>query len=232
MLKMPPATGGGAINSGDTHHQSHSSAITWEVFQGRETEDSWQRRDEQLGLLIHLFPPTEDDRDGAGWIASLRFYYHDILAILQSPRTQLVLTCCRCLAVLTERLSPEHFEPLADVTLSALLRVCASTKRILAAGAEPVLMGVFRLAPPIKTVQSVLAVLSDRNAALRQRVLETFLRAVRVAPERWMTGGKHAEAMERIILAAVTDATPAVRESAIGLLALAEAHAAALDAQV
>lgn len=196
-------------------------SFTWEVFQGKENEKNWSKRDEQLHLLInHLRETGQASSSSSSILLPLRLHYHDIINVIHSARTQLVLRMCNFIQTLATTLDMEEFDPLVDITINGILRVCAGTKRIVANAGEETLLKVFSVASHTKILGTVHSIIQDKNALLRQRVLESLLMTVKSHLERWFP--RYWMEVEPVIIRAIGDASPAVRSTAVQLLYLAE----------
>lgn len=192
--------------------------LNWEVFCGRETELNWNKRDELLNYLIR---DIEQRGRTTHLIAPVRASLHDLLALLHSARTQLALSAAKFFARLAAHSSREEVELLSDPLVSNILRVCGTTKRILASAGEECLCHLFVKMAVAKTSAITLMVLGEKNAGLRQRVVESLLFAVRGAPDRWFLDNRQGPGgMEEIIKKALSDAAPQVRDAAAELFLL------------
>lgn len=183
----------------------------WDVFSGRETELNWQNRDKVLTLLIR---DIEGTCSTTLIIPAVRNNLFDLLALLQTTRTQLALTSCKFFALLTCYSSPEEGEVFSEQLLSNILRVCGMSKRLIAAAGEECLRQLFLKMATLKVVATVLAITGDKNVGLRQRVFDSLLFAMRESRDRWLelSNRQGLADMEEIIVRSLSDASPTVRD--------------------
>lgn len=215
---QPEAFGDNQSHMLPLYAQPEGMTPNWEVLLGRESESNWNKRDEVINQLTSL---AEGNKLNANLIASLKQYWPDVLCIIHSARTQLVLSACRLLRALSQALPSEEWDPLTEVTLASIFRLCGNSKKLVANTAQSTLQAIMLIASSSKVVTAMLGTLShEKHSALRQRVMGSFTHAVLSEPDRWFT--RSIPEMEQIVLKAVSDAAPEVRDYGADLFLAAQ----------
>lgn len=191
---------------------------SWEVFPGRETEGNWGLRDQKICAVIQ-----ELDSNGlsANLLAEIRTHYYDLLAVLHTPRTQLALNACRFFGKLAPKLALEDLEQLADPAITNLSKVCAGTRKIVAAAAQEALQCFFLTVHPSKAFNAVHLVMHDKNPSLRTRSVECLLALVNHRQNDSLLSKFWIE-LEPILIKSICDANPTVRFVAAEIIKAAQ----------
>lgn len=192
------------------------TSMDWDVFAGRESENNWHRRDEFLQHLIR------DLERGTFNISLWKSHTFDVLQVLHTARTQLALTACKFVATLLCHLPPDERDASIEIIMANLLRVCGSTKKLVARMAQEALELVFTVAPANKVLTTALQTMSDKNVTLRQRIFEALLVSFKANAGRWLP--RHWSDCEALLIRAVGDASPIVRTAAVELLTIVQQH--------
>lgn len=111
------------------------------------------------------------------------------------------------------RLDRKTFDPLAEHTFAHLIKLCSSTKKIVAKSAWQVMMEAVGITNPHTLIAILGPYMREKNAAVRKCAMDGFLELAKNGSlaESWAN-------MQEIIGKAVSDSNPEVRAAAIEIV--------------
>lgn len=197
-----------------TNHKYFMRNIDWRIFSGKEDEQNWNVREKLLNDLCSEMEISGEFN--CTFMNGFRTFIHDVLSTLQSARTQLALSSARFHATLIQVSNVvDEYDSFFDILAPILVKICGSSKKLIAAAGETVISALFSKASTTKITLLVLGVFSEKNGILRGRILYTFSKILCHRKEdfrNWI------DEIQPVFLKAVVDASPVVRAAALEML--------------
>lgn len=187
--------------------------MAWE-YEGRETEQNWQKREQGMTTLRRLNAGNAASDFHDTFLNGLRAMLDGILKSLTSLRTSLSKEACALIEDIALTFGPA-MEPMAELLMQALLKMTAATKKIASQMACTTIDTLFsRLSYTPRLMQHIWGACQDKNVQPRLYTsvwLKTMIRKVE--------GNKHhiehtggVDLMEKCLKKGLADANPGVRE--------------------
>lgn len=187
--------------------------MAWE-YEGRETEQNWQKREQGMTTLRRLNAGNAASDFHDTFLNGLRGMLEGILKSLTSLRTSLSKEACALIEDIALTFGPA-MEPMAELLMQALLKMTAATKKITSQMACTTIDTLFsRLSYTPRLMQHIWGACQDKNVQPRLYTsiwLKTLIRKVE--------GNKHhiehtggVDLMEKCLKKGLADANPGVRE--------------------
>lgn len=186
-----------------------------EIFQeirAKETEDNWEHKEQAFLKLQQL---SQENPSSIVTCLKNLGNLDAFLRTINSLRSQLAITACQTLCSVVKSLKGE-FEPFSELSLAALLKACAQTKKIVAnCAAQSVKVLIFEL-PSCKYLGQIHSALQDKNPSLKAKAAE-FLRDLVPKVDFRPSSSKSTAALELVeccLRCALGDANCEVRQCA------------------
>lgn len=194
-------------------------SIDVEIFRGKENEGNWLARDTALVAMLEYIQKNGSVSEREVDLLSLiRPVFFDLLEVMHTPRTQLALNCLRFLQSFVAFLGTIEFEPFCEATIKNLMKLCGTTKKIVANAAQETLTVAFRLASIGRVLTFCQMAAFDKNQILRVNVIRSLLRLL---SDPGTTTFNFAD-LEITLTKILSDANADVRQSAVEILLLLE----------
>lgn len=195
--------------------------IDVEIFRGKENEGNWLARDTALVAMLEYIQNNGNASEKEVDLLSLiRPVFFDLLEVMHTPRTQLALNCLRFLQAFGPFLGIIEFEPFCEATIKNLMKLCGSTKKMVANAAQETLTVAFRLSSMGRVLTFCQMAAFDKNPTLRVNVIKSLLCLL----SRIDLGAAtfNFADLETTLTRILSDANADVRHSAVEILLLLE----------
>lgn len=183
-------------------------------FEGRETEQNWLKREEAMGTLRRLNTGNAPSDFHDAFLAGLRRLLDGIIKAMTSLRTSLSKEGCALVQDVARTFGPA-MDPLVELLLQTLIKLCAGTKKIssqLANTTVDIILSRVTYTP--RLMQHVWGACQDKNVQPRTYAagwLKTLLHKEAAHKNHVEhTGG--VDLMEKCIKKGLADPNPGVRE--------------------
>ncbi|KAJ1556389.1 hypothetical protein HK405_011749 [Cladochytrium tenue] len=175
------------------------------VFEQREAEDTWMQMDDALSRLVAV---ARGSAQLPGFVPSLQRLKVVLPQALATERTRLARRAMTLVEVLALSLG-DRFEPLADFSVPALLRLCTRANKVIVKCASTTLRTVIEHAGIPSCVPLLAEALQSSSKSLRVSAADCLNVALEVnSPAKLDVYG---DAVETALRLAVVDAAPEVR---------------------
>lgn len=183
-------------------------------FEDKESEANWKARDKSVLTLRRMLKGNVPEDHHAILVTSLKAVLDGILKVVNSLRTTMSTNGCLLVQDMAKTLT-FALEPMAEIILRGIEKMCAATKHIAAQNANNTVDTLLAHVPySIRYMQHILGASGDKNVLPRQFAagwLKTVL--TKQMPSRGYfdhSGGL--EVADKCIRKGLADANPKVRE--------------------
>lgn len=183
-------------------------------FEDKESEHNWKPRDTNVLKIRRLLQGNAPTEHLALLISSVKDLLDGILKVVNSLRTTMSTNGCLLLQEMAKTLGAA-MEPMAEIILRGVEKMCAATKHIAAQNANTTVDTLLSHVPySVRHMQHILAATADKNVQPRQFAagwLKTVLRR-QVNNKGYFEHSGGLEITEKCIKKGLADANPKVRE--------------------
>ncbi|KAJ1552781.1 hypothetical protein HK405_010039, partial [Cladochytrium tenue] len=175
------------------------------VFEVKESEDTWLQLDEALARLNAI---VRGSHHLPGVVPAVKRLKLAILVALSTERTRLARTGMALVEMMAAALG-DRFEPLVDITVPPLLRLCSRANKVFVSCANATLKAVVEAAGVPSIIPLLHESLQSNSKSLRASAADCLVAVLEANnPSRIEA---FADAVEAAIKLAVVDAAPEVR---------------------
>ena len=184
-------------------------------FEGKESEQNWLPREKSVIKLRRIIAGNTSEDFALPFIANIRQSLDGILKTVNSLRTTLSTKGCELLQDLARKLG-SGIDPMVEILLQNLIKLCANTKKIAAANGNVTVSAIVgHVSYHMRLMQHIWAAAQDKNVQPRifcPGWLNIVLQRHGKAKSLFEHGGG-LELVEKTIKSGLADRDPHVRES-------------------
>ncbi|KAI9683398.1 MAG: suppressor of tub2 mutation [Trizodia sp. TS-e1964] len=184
-------------------------------FEGKETEANWQRREKNCRTLARMNKGNGPRDFPLQYVAGIRTLLDGILKAINSLRTSLSKEGCTLIQEVAQRIGA-GFDPMVDIVLPNLIKLCAGTKKINSQNGNIAIDIILNnVTYHLRLTQHIWTACQDKNVQPRLYAaswLETLIEKHSHAKTHIDHSGG-TEYIERCIKKGITDPNPGVREA-------------------
>lgn len=183
-------------------------------FEDKEKEDNWKARDKSVLTIRRLLKGNALEDHHAILVSSIKMLLDGILKVVNSLRTTMSTNGCQLVQEMAKALT-HALEPMVEIILRGIEKMCAATKHIAAQNANTTVDTVLANVPySVRHMQHILASSGDKNVLPRQFAAGWLMTVLtKQMPNRGYfehSGGL--DAADKCIRKGLADANPKVRE--------------------
>lgn len=183
-------------------------------FEGRESEANWANRENHVSRLREMLRGNAPKEYEQVFLAGIKNLTDGIVKAMTSLRTKLSTSGCQLLKDLF-LVCGSGMDPMVDILLPALVKLCAGTKKITAENGNVTTAILFaKVSYHTKILNQLWFACQDKNVQPRQ-FASGWLRALLEAHVQQKSVIEHGEGItiiERCLKKGLIDANPGVRE--------------------
>ncbi|CAI4216898.1 unnamed protein product [Parascedosporium putredinis] len=185
-------------------------------FEGRETEQNWLKREEGVGMLRRLIAGNAPSDFPDAFITGARALLDGIIKAVTSLRTSLSKEGCALVQDIANAFGP-RMDPLVEILMQTLLKLCGSTKKIASQLANTTIDIILsKVTFSNRLLQHIWAASQDKNVQPRLYatgwMVTIMLHEAQHKAQIEHSGGL--DLIEKSIKKGLADANPGVREKA------------------
>ena len=185
------------------------------IFDGKESEQNWMPREKSTVKLRRVLAGNAPDNFLLALVGGIRHLLDGILKAVNSLRTTLSNKGCELLQDAAQRLG-SSMDPMVEILLQNLIKLCAATKKIAATNANNTVSAIVgHVSYSNRLIQHISATAQDKNVQPRVFCpgwLNIVLQKHGKSKNLFEHGGG-LELVEKTIKAGLADRDPHVRES-------------------
>ena len=183
-------------------------------FEGKESEQNWAPRERNILKMRELVRGNAPNDFQHSWLIGIKSLTDGIIKAMISLRTKLASSACQLIKDLATTCGP-GMDPMIDIMLPALIKLCAGTKKITAeAGQVTTAVLISHVSYHNKIVNQLFLACQDKN--VQPRLFATgWVRAFLEAHANQKGLFEHGDGLvtiEKCLKRGLTDANPGVRE--------------------
>lgn len=185
------------------------------VFEGKESEDNWMRREKNAILLRRLTCGNAPYAFSQTYINAVKTLLDGIFKVASSLRTTLCTSGCLLIQDIARTCGPK-LDPMVEIMMQNLVKLCSALKKIAAQNGNAALDAVIgNVTFTTRILQHVYWASVDKNVQLRLYAagwLRTLIRR-QARQKSTVEHGGGLDLLEKSIKKGLGDANPGVREA-------------------
>ena len=206
--ELEPLYLGNARDLEDTFREMHP------CFEGKETEQNWNKREKSILKLRRISRGNSPQDLMTTFLAGIKALLDGILKAVNSLRTTLSTSGCSLIQDIAKA-SGSGIDGIVDILLQTLIKLCATTKKIMAASSDATVNAVVtNVSYSVRIAQHMWGACQDKNT--QPRIFAAgWLKTIITKHRHHKHALEHAgslDLIEKCIRAGLTDKDPKVRE--------------------